>query len=183
MNRIHKLVGITAIGIGLSTCVGTLQAEEFKPVFGSEDETLRPLPLDALSAVRTHAKTTDYRDCAGGGFVGSAVDLTGQGRANGWIAKSADGCAWGAASVVIWVVKRERNTYRVVLYSGGQVVSLKRAIPGTVSDLQIVSQTAGHYARTDYQYDGKMYKELKSRFVNLSDPSDCKRNRDVCDAY
>jgi hypothetical protein len=63
-----------------------------------------------------------------------------------------------------------------------QAIGLKKATAGTVPDLQIESQTAGHYAATDYKYDGKMYKEFKSRSVDLSDPVDCKRNRDVCDA-
>jgi hypothetical protein len=163
--------------------VGSIHAEDFEPVFGSEDEAQRPLPLGALAAVRAHAKTTEYGDCAAGKFVGSAVDLTGHGQPNDWIAKTADGCAWGASSVAIWVLKREPNGYRVVLFSGGQTVSLNRAKASAVRDLQIVSQTAGHYSQTTYKFDGKSYREAKSRSVDLSDPVDCKRNRDVCDAY
>lgn len=166
---------------GTGSVVGPLHAEDFKPVFGSEDETHRPLPPDALSAVRAHAKTTAYGDCAAGEFVGTAVDLTGHGQPDDWIAETADGCAWGAASVAIWVLKRVSNGYRVVLFSGGQMVSLSGARAGAVRDLQIVSQTAGHYAQTTYQFDGKAYRESASRSVDLSDPADCKRNRDVCD--
>lgn len=169
--------------IGFSSFVGPLHAEDFKPVFGSEDEALRPLPPDALSAVRAHAKTTEYSDCAEGMFVGSPVDLSGHGQPNDWIAKTADGCAWGAASVAIWVLKRGPDGYRVVLFSGGQMVSLNRPQAGKVPDLQIVSQTAGHYSQTTYKFDGKTYIEAKSRSVDFSDPADCKRNRDVCDVH
>jgi hypothetical protein len=148
---------------GLLPFTGPLHAEDFKPVFSSEDETQGPLPPDALAAVRAHAKTTQYSDCAAGGFVGSPVDLTGHGKPMDWIAKTADGCAWGAASVAIWVLKRESTGYRVVLFSGGQLVSLNKARPGDVPDLQIVSRTAGHYSKTTYKFDGNFYKEAKSR--------------------
>jgi hypothetical protein len=177
--RILQWIAVATVGSG--AFVGPLHAEDFKPVFGSEGGTHRPLPPDALSAVRAHAGTTEYSDCAAGGFVGSAVDLTGHGRPDDWIAETADGCAWGAASVAIWVLKREANGYRVVLFSGGQTVSLNEARAGAVRDLQIVSQTAGHYAQTTYRFDGKAYREAKSRAVDFSDPADCRRNRDVCD--
>jgi hypothetical protein len=177
---LHWIVMATVV---FGSFIRPLYAGEFKAVFGSEDETKRPLPPDALSAVRAHAKTTDYSDCAAGKFVGSAVDLTGRGQPNDWIAMTADGCAWGAASVAIWVLKREPNGYRVVLFSGGQMVSLSKAKADEVRDLQIVSQTAGHYSQTTYKFDGKAYREAKSRSVDFSDPADCKRNRDVCDVH
>jgi hypothetical protein len=177
------LQSIVVATVGFSSFIVPLHAEDFKAVFGSEDETNRPLPSDALFAVRAHAKTTDYSDCAAGKFIGSAVDLTGHGQPNDWIAMTADGCAWGASSVAIWVLKREPSGYRVVLFSGGQMVSLSTAIAGKVRDLQIVSQTAGYYSQTTYKFDGKTYREVKSRSVDFSDPADCKRNQDVCNVH
>lgn len=177
--RILRWIAVAALGFG--AMIGALHAENFESVFGSEDPALRPLPPEALAAVRAHARTTDYSDCATGGFVGTAVDLTGQGQARDWIAKTENGCAWGASSVVIWVLKREPDGYHVVLYSGGQVVSLQKAGAGKVADLQIISRTAGHYAETNYRFDGKTYTESGSRLVDLSDPADCKRNRDICE--
>lgn len=174
---------IVVATIGFCSFIVSLHAEDFNPVFDSEDETLRPLPSHALSAVRAHARTTAYRDCATGGFIGSAVDLTGNGTANDWIAKTADGCAWGAASVAIWVLKRGPTGYHVVLFSGGQMVSLRRVKAGEAPDLQIASQTAGHYSQTTYKFDGKIYRELKSKLVDLSDRVDCKGNRNVCHVH
>jgi hypothetical protein len=177
-NQISQWVVVATVGF--SSFIEPVHAEDFKPAFGNEDETHRPLPLDALSAVRAHAKTTQYSDCAAGEFVGSAVDLTGRGQPTDWIAMTADGCGWGAASATIWVLKREPTGYRVVLFSGGQTVSLGKATAGEVRDLQIVSQTAGHYSQTTYKFSEKTYREAKSRSVDLSDPADCKRNRDIC---
>lgn len=85
---------------------GPLHAEGFEPVCVSEGDTLRPLAPNALSAVRTHVRTTHYRDCEADGYMGSAVGLAGHVQPNHWIAKTAVGCAWGAASVVIWVLMR-----------------------------------------------------------------------------
>jgi hypothetical protein len=174
---------IVVATVGLSSFIGPLHAENFKAVFGSEDETNHPLSSDALFAVRAHAKTTEYSDCAAGKFVGAAVDLAGHGQPNDWIAMTADGCAWGASSVAIWVLKREPSGYRVVLFSRGQTVSLSTAIAGKIRDLQIVSQTAGNYSQTTYKFDGANYREAKSRSVDFSDPADCKRNKDVCDVH
>lgn len=174
---------IVMTAVGLSSITGPLHAEDFEPVFGNEDETHRLLPPEALSVVRAHAKTTQYSDCAAGKFVGSAVDLTDRGQPNDWIAMTADGCAWGAASAAIWVLKRDSVGFHVVLFSGGQMVSLSKVAAGAVRDLQIVSQTAGHYAQSTYKFDGKNYVEAKSRTVDLSDPADCKRNRDVCNVH
>jgi hypothetical protein len=158
-------------------CWGSARADGF----GAEDENLSPLPPAALKAVQAHAMTTDYQECATGGFVGSAVDLSGKGRKTDWVAKTADGCAWGASSVVIWVLKQEGTSYRVVLYNGGQALTLTDTKSHTLRDLKIVAATAGHYSKSHFKFDGKEYKNFKSREVNLQDPVECRRNPDVCD--
>lgn len=158
-------------------CDGVASADGF----GAEDDNLTPLPPAALQAVRAHALATDYRECAAGGFIGAAVDLGGSGRKTDWIAKTSDSCAWGASSVVIWVLKQEGIGYRVVLYGGGQALTLGDAKSHGLRDLDIVSATAGHYSKSYFRFDGKEYKVFRSREVNLQDPADCERNRDVCD--
>jgi hypothetical protein len=56
---------------------------------------------------------------------------------------------------------------------------------GSVSrmSLQIVSETAGHFAQTTCKFNGKTCGEAKSRLVDFSDPDDCKRNKDGCDVH
>jgi hypothetical protein len=148
--------------------------------FNIENDNLSTLPPAALTAVRAHTKTTHYSECAAGNFVGAAVDLTGHGKKMDWVAKTANGCAWGAATAAIWVLRHEGSSYQVVLYSGGQVLSLKAAKSHTLRDLEISSGTAGHYAEAYFKFDGTRYQKFKSREVNLQDPTDCKRNPDVC---
>ncbi|MFZ6745243.1 hypothetical protein ACO0LC_18620 [Undibacterium sp. JH2W] len=154
----------------------------FSQEFNIEDDSLSTLPPAALTAVRAHAKTTDYRDCADGGFIGTAIALAGGTQKLDWVAKTADGCAWGAATAAIWVLKHEGNAYRVVLYSGGQALNLKGKKSHMLKNLEITSATAGHYSAANYQYDGKRYQQFKARYVDLSDPRVCKKNPDVCPA-
>lgn len=158
-------------------CYGDTSADGF----GAEDENLVPLPPAALTVVQAHALTTSYRECATGGFVGSAVDLSGKGRKTDWVAKTEDSCAWGASSVVIWVLKQEGVSYRVVLYNGGQALTLTETKSHALRDLEIVAATAGHYSKSHFKFDGKEYRNFKSREVNLQDPVECRRNQDVCD--
>jgi len=174
MFSFHRIL----LAIALTFWIGSVFAWDFN----IEDVTLSPLPLAALTAVRAHTRTTDYRECADGKFIGAAVDLTGDRRKVDWIAKTADGCAWGAATAIIWILKREGNAYRVVLYYGGQVVSLKSEKSHTLRDLEIASGTAGHYSETYFKFDGRAYTQFNSRQVNLQDPDECKRNADVCSA-
>jgi hypothetical protein len=177
----NLLTGVAATGRALVVlalfCCGYAGADGF----GAEDENLQPLPTAALKAIRMHALTTDYRECATGEFVGSSVDLTGSGHKTDWVAKTADSCAWGASSVVIWVLKREGAGYRVVLFNGGQALMLMDTKSHALRNLEIVAATAGHYSKSYFRFDGKEYRTFKSREVNLQDPVECRRNRDVCD--
>lgn len=150
--------------------------------FNIEDEHLSSPPVAALAAVRAFSKTTDYRECATVDFVGVAVDLAGDKKKVDWVATTSDGCARGAATAAIWVLKQEGNSYQVVLYSGGQTLSLKGTKSHLLRDIAIASGTAGHFSETYFRFDGKLYKEFKSRTVNFSDQLECKRNPDVCSA-
>jgi hypothetical protein len=169
--RLSSLLFIT-----LLCNAGATSAQEFN----FEDEHLSPLPPRALTAVRAHAKTTDYRECAEGGFVGASVDLSGSGQKSDWVAMTADGCAWGASSAVIWVLRKHQKTYQVVLYSGGSTLNLQKAKSHSLHDLEINGGTAGYYTETTFKFDGKRYQQIKTREVNLQSPEECKRNPDVC---
>jgi hypothetical protein len=164
------------LGIVLFALYGCPNAAEFN----IEDEALVALPAEALASVRAHVATTDYNECAPGQFIGMAMDLSGTGRSGDWIAKTADGCGWGAASAKIWVLHRDGKSFRVVLDSGGQVLSLRKTRSHGLRDAVIESITAGHYAETVFTFNGKKYTQSSSRAVNLQDPAECKKNSDVC---
>lgn len=118
----------------------------------------------------------EYRDCAKGKFVGSAVDLAGSGRKQDWIAKTADGCAWGVANAKIWVLKHDRTRYRVVLYYGGQAVVFLNAKTHGLHDLTMPSGTAGHYSDTLFKFDGVRYSVFRSFAIDLGNPEEIKQH-------
>lgn len=131
--------------------------------FNIEDESLRPLPAAALTVLRAHIATTEYKECATGEFVGTNVDLAGRGRKVDWIAKTADGCAWGASTAKIWILERQANAYRLVLYTGGQVVDLHKEKSRKLRNLTVASGNAGHYAETLFKFNGTEYVGFPTR--------------------
>jgi hypothetical protein len=46
--------------------------------------------------------------------------------------------------------------------------------------LAIAAGTAGWYSEVLLKYDGKKYVEARSRHVDLSNPKECRENKDVC---
>jgi hypothetical protein len=146
--------------------------------FGIEDDKLRPVPPAVAKALRAHVSKTDYKDCAQGMFVGSTVDLEGSGRKLDWIAKTADGCAWGAATAKIWVLKNEKIHYRIVLDSGGQGVALLKSKTNGLRDLRMPSATAGHYSDALLKFDGLRYEVLRSCIIDWQDAEEIKRHPD-----
>ncbi len=146
--------------------------------FGIEDNKLRPVPAAVARALRAHVRKTDYKECAQGNFVGSTVDLEGGGQKLDWIAKTADGCAWGVSTAKIWILRNEKTHYRVVLDSGGQGVVLLNSKTNGLRDLEMPSGTAGYYSDALLKFDGFRYEVLRSCTINWQDVEEIKRHPD-----
>lgn len=153
----------------VAVCVALPRAHA-EDTFGIEDENLRPVPAPVAAVLRTYLKNTDYEECATGKFKGVPVDLAGRGQESDWIAMTADGCAWGAATAKIWVLKRTKTAYRLVLDDAGQDVLLLKSKTNGHRDLRTASGTAGHYSEAVLRYDGQRYKLFKSCAIDLNDP-------------
>ncbi|MYN30288.1 hypothetical protein [Duganella levis] len=146
--------------------------------FGIEDENLFAVPPAVATVLRAYVRQTDYKDCAQGEFIGIAVDLQGSGRKLDWIAKTANGCAWGVATAKIWILKNEKGRYRVVLDIGGQAVILSNSMTHGLRDITMPSGTAGHYSDTLLKFDGSSYKIFKSCSIDLQNPEVIKKHPD-----
>ena len=168
---------LSLVAVSLVVC-NALHQVHADDGFGIEDENLRAVPPAVATALRVHVRKTDYKDCAQGEFVGSAVDLEGSGRKLDWIAKTADGCAWGAATAKIWILKNEKTHYRVVLDDGGQGVVLSNSKTNGLRDLTMPSDTAGHYSDALIKFDGVRYKIFKSCAIDLQDTEEIKKHPD-----
>jgi hypothetical protein len=146
--------------------------------FNIEDTDLAPLPTGALRAIQENLKTpSDFATCR---FVGRLVDLDGDGKRTDWVATTADGCNWGAATAHIWILEGNAERYRLVLSSGGADLTIGKAKKDGLRHIAISSGTAGHYGVTLFKFNGSKYLEARSRFVDLSNSEDCRKNRDVC---
>ncbi|WP_395399177.1 hypothetical protein ACHMW6_19800 [Pseudoduganella sp. UC29_106] len=172
-----KYMHLALVAASLVTCA------QPRPVradddFGIEDINLRAVPRAVSKALSEHVRRTDYKECAQGKFVGTAVDLVGFGQKGDWIVKTADGCAWGAATAKIWVLKRENAGYRVVLDSGGQGVILLKSEANGLRDLRMPSGTAGHYSDAWLKFDGWRYKVHRSCAIDLQDAEELKVHPD-----
>ncbi len=148
--------------------------------FAVEDPDLRLLPADAARAIRTDPTSLDYRSSGCEDLSGPQVDLAGEGQREDWVATTTSGCGWGAATAPIWVIRHDPRGFSIVLASGGSQLTLSNEKQNGMRQLVIVGGTARWYSEVRFKYDGVRYVKAHSREVDLSNPEDCRKNRDVC---
>lgn len=178
MGRITRFLYLQFVAASLIMCAARppIHAEDG---FGIEDNQLRAVPPAVATALRAHVSKTDYKDCAQGKFVGSPVDLAGSGHKLDWIAKTADGCAWGSSTAKIWILRNEKIHYRVVLDSAGQGVVLSNSRTKGLRDLEMPTGTAGHFSNALFKFDGLQYIVVKSCTIDLQDTEEIKKHPDL----
>ena len=148
--------------------------------FVAEDPALLPIPKDAAAAVHGDPSFSDFRSSGCEKLVGKPIDLSGSGGSSDWVATTADGCAWGAATAPIWVIRRNSTGYALVLKSAGADLTVGKTARHGLRHLAVAAGTAGWYSEVLLKYDGTKYVEARSRYVDLSNADDCRKNRDVC---
>ena len=148
--------------------------------FAAEDPALLPAPKDVATVVHADPSFSEFKSGGCLKLVGSKVDLSGDGRSTDWVVTTADGCAWGAATAPIWVLRRHSTGYSVVLSSGGSDLTVGKGKQNGLKHLAIAAGTAGWYSEVLLKYDGTKYVKARSRQVDLSNPEDCRKNKDVC---
>lgn len=167
---------IVWIILGWLVLLTTVLADDFN----IEDDKLLPIPTEATSAIQADKSFSDYKHEGCNHLVGTSVDLSGAGNQTDWIATTAKGCAWGAASGPIWVLHSSSGIYKVVLASGGHNLTLGKSKQNGLRHLAISSGTAGWYSESLLKFDGEKYIVTRTRDVNFGDPDDCQKNKDVC---
>lgn len=156
------------------------QSTAFAEDFNIEDDQLRPLPDEVSVVIRSDKSFSDFKREGCSRLVGVSVALDETKKTTGWIATTADGCAWGAATGPIWVLYRRAKSCELVLSTGGHDLTMRKSLHGGLKDLLITSGTAGWYSESRMKFDGSRYVVARTRSVNLGDPEDCRRNKDVC---
>jgi hypothetical protein len=162
--------------LGCLVQITTVLADEFN----IEDDQLQPIPTEVASAIQADKSFQVYKDAGCSHLVGSSADLNESGRQSDWIATTARGCAWGAATGPIWVIHHSSTIYTVVLASGGHNLTIGKPIKNGLRQLAISAGTAGWYSESLLKFDGSKYVVVHTRNIDLSDPEDCRKNKDVC---
>src|SRR5437868_7064270 len=100
----------------LAFIVSVAAVSAFGATFTLEDDTLVSPPELVASAVARLTKS-EYVDRRGVPcrFVGRPVALEPSGPAVDWVLTTAEACSWAASAAPVWVVRRVRDTYQVVL--------------------------------------------------------------------
>lgn len=144
-----------------------------------EDTDLRRIP-PAATAILAHPSYSDFRRSGCKVIVGKPVRLENRALGRGWIATTAGGCGWAAASAPIWIVHDNGKGPRIILHEHGYSVTIGKSTQNGLKHIAISAGTAGWYSEQLLKYDGTKYVVARSRDVDLSNPADCRRNKDVC---
>jgi hypothetical protein len=145
-----------------------------------EDEDLVRLPRHVAAAIRIHPTFSEFKADGCNDLVGKRVQLRAKG-GGGWVATTANGCAWAAASAPIWVVHRRSRRNAVILRTDGYDVTVGRRTRNGLRHLAVAAGTTGWYSEQLLKYDGRKYVVARSLFVDKSNPADCRKHKDVCD--
>lgn len=137
--------------------------------FGVEDDALVPIPRPAISAIgRTSVgipTNNEDRPCE---FVGKAVALSSEGsEPEDWIATTKNACSWAASAAPIWVLRRQGDEYKVVLFHVTYDLTLGS---GTQNGLRHIATARATAARTESQlwkFNGEEYKLAKMQVREL----------------
>lgn len=166
--------------LAIITFITLFPAMCFAVDFTVEDPHLLSVPTDAANFIQSDPSFAELKDDGCGRLAGVKVDLSGDGQREDWVATTAEGCGWGAAVAPIWVLRRDPKGYAIVLAAGGYDLTLGKAKQNGLRHLAIAAGTAGWYSEGLFKYDGTKYEKTRERHVDLSNPEDCRKNRDVC---
>lgn len=123
--------------------------------FTIEDDDISAVPQNAEIVIRqSEAKDNDLQKCE---FVGKAIDLDGDGQATDLIVTIADASGWDAALGPIWVLRKSRDSFEIVLSDGGHSVTIGKAKHKGLYDLTISAESAGWSRQSIWKFNGKRY--------------------------
>lgn len=129
--------------------------------FSIEDDGLSNLPKQVEEIIRKDASFSDFRDCS---LVGKSINLASSGAHPSFIATTASGCAWAAASGPIWVVTPEQGGFNLILFSYGYSAKIGQAIHQGMREISISTGTANWQTSENWQFGGTKYVKVKSKF-------------------
>ena len=119
-----------------------------------EDDSLSALPQDVVKVLKRGEKKPDIKACT---FIGSPIDLDGDGDATDFFVTTADACGWGAALGPIWIVRSSGRSYSLALSDVGYGATLQAQKTKGFVNITIWAATAGWESTTPWVFNGRKY--------------------------
>ncbi len=120
------------------------------------EEDMPGLPYAVDAAIR-NSKGFELISCR---LIGTPINLSGKGNDSGFVATTAEGCAWGAAAGPIWVVRNDLQPEMVLAYTGYSL-SLGEESQNGFYNITISAATAGWSSESFWKFDGVRYVKVE----------------------
>jgi hypothetical protein len=118
------------------------------------EDKLQSLPSMAVAVLKASADGSNFKSCK---FVGTQVDLDGDGKKTDWAVTTDDACGWGAALGPIWLLRARGHGFELVLSAGGYDLTLGVNTQSGLRHVAIASATASHSEKSLWKFDGAKY--------------------------
>jgi hypothetical protein len=128
--------------------------------FYIEEELLAAVPEQVARAIRNDSSAAEYQDCK---FIGKRVELSAKWKLNGYVATTANGCAWAAASGPIWVVSLANTGPELILSGQGYSLTLGKQSSVGLRNIATSAGTAGWYSEDLWKFGGKHYVKVRQK--------------------
>ncbi len=161
-----KKILVCFFALGLSSSV-------FSDWFHIEDPELS-LVSEKISALIKESVNFSVDECQ---FRGKEFDLDGDGESTDIIATAS--CGMGAARGPIWILKKQKSKYVIILSASGAALTLSETTSNGIKDIQDDSGSAGHATVSLYKFNGIEYIK-KSYYFSADDKNECIKHKDIC---
>lgn len=102
-------------------------------------------------------------------FIGKAVALSADNPETvDWIATTKNACSWAASAAPIWVLRRERSGYRVVLSYVSYDLTLGSGSQKGLRHIATARATAARVETQLWKFDGRTYKLARMHVQDLT---------------
>lgn len=137
-----------------------LSAPAMAADFFAKDKSLTALPAHVDGVVRAHWTFAGYQDCE---VVGKTINLAEPGETEGYVATTADECAWLSASAPIWVVERVDGALQMVASDTGYSLTMGEQSKNGLRHILLSTYLAGSFFESFWEFNGLRYIKLRDR--------------------
>jgi hypothetical protein len=144
--------------------------------FSIEDKDLISVPKEAVIAIE-EADPYIEESCH---FIGKPISLSGQSPSSDLIVTTENACDWAANAGPVWVLKKEGESYNVVLSFITYTVTIEEEKNNGLRNITTSRSTANLYEIEFWSYVEDDYQQMQDYFFSADDKETCLAHRDIC---